>query len=88
MARLYAMNCQINGVTYKNRIYPSSPAIGPITYHPDRSEGVCYLANYGLTATTLPESRDANRYLRQGDREAKKVAGLTVISVDKKNKRF
>lgn len=82
---LYAMNCQVNGVTYKNRIYPSSPAIGPITFIQTDQKGLL-----------LQLRVDATTYLKVGMQvdiygkgtEAKKVSGLTIISVDKKNKRF
>lgn len=82
---LYAMNCQYNGVTYKNRVIPSSPAIGPITFIQTDQAGLL-----------LQLRVDATTYLKVGMQvdiygkgtEAKKVSGLTVISVDKKNKRF
>ncbi len=82
---LYAMNCQVRGTTYKNRVYPSSPAIGPITFIQTDQKGL------------LKQLRvDATTYLKVGMQvdvygkgtEAKKVSGLTIISVDKKNKRF
>lgn len=82
---LFAMNCQVNGVTYKNRVYPSSPAIGPITFIQTDQKGL------------LKQLRvDATTYLKVGMQvdiygkgtENKKVSGLTVISVDKKNLRF
>lgn len=82
---LYAMNCQVNGVTYKNRIYPSSPSIGPITFIQTDQKGLL-----------LQLRTDATTYLKAGMQvdiygkgsENKKVSALTVISVDKKNKRF
>lgn len=82
---LYAMNCQVNGVTYKNRIYPSSPAIGPITFIQTDQKGL--LLQLRVDATTYLKVGMQIDIYGKGS-ENKKVSGLTVISVDKKNKRF
>lgn len=82
---MYAMNCKVNGVVYKNRIYPSSPAIGPITFIQTDQAGL--LLQLRIDSTTyLKVGMQVDIYGK--GTEAKKVSGLTVISVDKKNKRF
>lgn len=82
---LYAMNVEYGGKKYKNRIIPSSPAIGPITFIQTDQKGL------------LKQLRvDATTYLKVGMQldiygkgtEAKKVSALTIVSVDKKNKRI
>lgn len=82
---LYAMNCQVNGVTYKNRIYPSSPALGPITFIQTDQKGLLLQLRVD-TSTYLKVGMAVDIY--GAGSENKKVSGLTIISVDKKNKRF
>lgn len=82
---LYAINCQVNGKTYPDRAYLSSPALGAITFvQTDQSD-------------LLQQLRvDSTQYLKIGQTvdiytagtEAKQVSALTIISVDKKNKRI
>lgn len=83
--KLYAINAQIGNKTYPDRAYESSPPLGAITFIQTDQKGL------------LQQLRvDASRYLKVGMQvdvygkgtEAKKVSGLTIISVDKKNKRF
>lgn len=82
---MYAMNCQVGGVTYKNRIYPSSPAIGAVTFIQTDQKGL--LQQLRIDATTyLKVGMQVDIY--GAGTEAKKVSSLTVISIDKKNKRF
>lgn len=82
---LYAMNCQVNGVTYKNRVYPSSPAIGPVTFIQTDQKGL--LLQLRIDSTTYLKAGMQVDIYGKGS-ENKKVSGLTVVSVDKKNKRF
>lgn len=83
--RLYAINCQVKGKTYADRAYESSPALGAITFVQTDQAGL------------LQQLRvDSTQYLKVGmsldlytaGTEAKQVSGLTIISVDKKNKRI
>lgn len=82
--QLYALNCQINGVTYPDRAYLSSAPLGFIT--------LVQTDQIGL----LQQLRvDSVRYIKVGmsldvyaaGTDSKK-ATLTAISVDKKNNRF
>jgi hypothetical protein len=82
---LYAINCQLNGKTYTDRAYQSSPALGYITLVQTDQAGL------------LQQLRvDSTRWLKvgmsldiyTGGTEAKQVSALTIISVDKKNKRI
>lgn len=83
--QLYAINCYVNGKYYPDRFYQSSPPLGAMSF--------IQTAQVGL----LKQLRvDSVRYIKVGMQldiygagtEAKKVSGLTVISVDKKNNRF
>lgn len=82
---LYAINCQVNGKTYTDRAYQSSPALGAITFVQTDQAGL------------LQQLRvDSTRWLKTGmtldlysaGTEAKQTSALTIISVDKKNKRI
>lgn len=82
---LYAINCYINGKYYPDRFYFSSPPLGAITFVQTDQIGL------------LKQLRaNSCRYVKVGMQldiygagtENKKVSGLTVISVDKKNNRF
>lgn len=82
---LYAINCSVNGKSYPDRFYKSSPPLGYITAVQTDQKGL------------LKQLRvDSTQYLKIGMQldiygagtEAKKVAGLTIISVDKKNERI
>lgn len=82
---LYAINCQVNGKTYPDRVYQSSPALGAITFVQTDQIGL------------LQQLRvDSTQYLKAGmsldiysaGTEAKQVSSLVIISVDKKNKRI
>jgi hypothetical protein len=83
--RLYAINVEINGTKYKDRVYQSSPALGAITFIQTAQSGL------------LKQLRvDSTKYLKTGMQidiygkgtEAKKVSALTIVSVDKKNNRI
>lgn len=83
--RLVAINCEVNGVRYPNRAYLSSPPFGAITFVQTDQKGL------------LKQLRvDSVRYLKPGmtvdiygaGTEAKKVSGLVIITVDKKNNRI
>lgn len=77
---LYAINCQVNGVIYRDRAYKSSPAMGAITFVQTDQSGP-------LTQLKV----DSVRYLKVGmtidiygaGTEVKKVNALTIVSVDK-----
>lgn len=82
---LYAINCYVNGKAYPDRFYKSSPPLGFITGVQTDQAGL------------LQQLRvDSTRYLKVGMQldiygagtEAKKVSGITIISVDKKNERI
>lgn len=83
--QLYAINCRVAGKTYKDRAYISSPPTGPVTFVQTDQSGL------------LKQLRvDSTQYIKVGmsfdiygkGSEYKKVSNLTVVSVDKKNKRF
>ena len=83
--RLYAINCQINGTSYPDRAYQSSPALGAVTFVNTNQQGL------------LQQLRvDSVKYLKPNmvvdiygaGTEAKKVDSLTIISVDKNNNRI
>lgn len=83
--RLYAINVKIDGKVYKDRAYYSSPPFGPITFVQTDQVGRLWQLRV-----------DATQYLKPGmvidiygkGTEAKKVSALTIISIDKKNKRI
>lgn len=82
---LYAINCQVNGTTYADRAYQSSPPLGAITFIQTDQVGLL-----------LQLRVDSTRWLKAGmsvdiysaGTEAKQVSAVTIISVDKKNKRI
>ncbi len=82
---LYAINCFVGGKYYPDRFYKSSPPLGAITFVQTDQVGLL-----------LQLRVDSTRYLKVGMQidiygagtEAKKVSGLTIISVDKKNERI
>lgn len=82
---LYAINCQVNSKTYADRAYQSSPPLGFIT-----------LVQTDQTGLLQQLSVDSTRWLKvgmsvdiyTGSTEAKQVSALTIISIDKKNKRI
>lgn len=82
---LYAINCQVNGKSYPDRTYFSSPALGAITFVQTDQAGLL-----------LQLRVDATEYLKVGmsvdiysaGTNAKQVSALTIISVDKNNKRI
>lgn len=82
---LYAINCQVRGKTYTDRAYLSSPPLGAITFVQTDQAGL------------LQQLRvDSTRYLKVGMQidlytagtEAQQNTAITIISVDKKNKRI
>lgn len=83
--QLYAINCYVNGKYYPDRAYVSSPPLGFITQVQTDQQGLL-----------LQLRVDSVQYIKAGMQldiygggtEAKKVSGVTVISVDKKNNRF
>lgn len=83
--QLYAINCQVNGVTYPDRAYVSSPPLGAITFIQTDQSSI-------LNSLRV----DSVQYLKVGmtvdvyktGTEAKIVSALPIVSIDKKNKRF
>lgn len=82
---LYAINCSIDGKSYPDRFYKSSPPLGAVTFVQTDQKGL------------LKQLRvDSVRYLKVGmsldiygaSSENKKVSALTIVSVDKKNNRI
>ncbi len=82
---LYAINCYVDGKSYPDRFYKSSPPLGSITFVQTDQKGL------------LKQLRvDSVRYLKVGmaldiygaSSENQKVSGLTIVSVDKKNNRI
>lgn len=82
---LFAINCKLNGKYYRDRAYRSSPAIGAIT-------GV--QGDYKGIYTQIKV--DSVQYLKAGmsvdiygaGTEGKKVSALSIVTVDKNNKRI
>lgn len=80
--QLYAINCQVNGVTYANRAYVSSPALGVVTQ-------VQNAVNSWVTQLHV----DSVRYLKVGmgidiygaQTTNLKYSNLVITSVDKLN---
>lgn len=82
---LYAINCQVNGKTYTDRAYQSSPPLGYITKI--QTDQVGLLQQLRVNSTQwLKVGMQLDLYT--AGTEAKQVAALTIISVDKKNKRI
>jgi len=82
---ILALNCRLNGVTYWDRAYYSSPPLGAVTFVQTDQKGL------------LKQLRvDSTRYLKAGMQvdiygagtEAKKQSAITIVSIDKKNKRI
>lgn len=82
---LYAINCFLNGKTYPDRFYKSSPPLGAITFVQTDQKGL------------LKQLRvDSVQYLKAGmtidvykaGTEAKIESAITIISVDKNNNRI
>ena len=84
---ILAMNVEINGVKYKDRVYQSSNTLS-----------VTFITQVQTDQKGLLQQLRVNsvRYIKPGmvvdiwgaSSEAQKVSSLTVISVDKKNNRF
>lgn len=83
--QLVAINCQVGGITYPDRAYFSSPPLGAITFVQTDQNSI------------LNQLRvDSVQYLKAGMQvdvykagtEAKIVSALTIVSIDKKNKRI
>lgn len=82
---LYAINCQVNGKTYADRAYQSSPLLGYITLVQTDQAGL--LQQLKLNSTQyLKAGMQIDLYT--GGTEAKQNSAITLISVDKKNKRI
>lgn len=83
--QLYAINSQLNGITYPDRAYVSSPPLGAITFIQTDQSSI-------LNSLRV----DSVQYLKAGmtvdvykaGTEAKIVSALPIVSIDKKNKRF
>lgn len=83
--QLYAINVQVGGITYPDRAYVSSPPLGAITFIQTDQTSI-------LNSLRV----DSVQYLKAGMQidvykagtEAKIVSALTIVSIDKKNKRF
>lgn len=83
--QLYAINCQVGGKVYPDRVYQSSPSMGAITFVQTDQSGLL-----------LQLRVDSTRYLKPGMQvdiysagtEAKQVSALTIISVDKNNRKI
>lgn len=83
---LYAINCYVGGKYYPDRFYKSSPPLGALDFIQTDQQGLL-----------LKQLRvNSTRYIKVGmtvdiygaGSENRKVSGLTVISVDKKNEKF
>lgn len=82
---IYAINCYVNGKYYRDRFYFSSPPLGYITLVQTDQKGLLQQLRVNSTQyIKVGMSLD----IYSGGTEAKQVAALTVISVDKKNNRF
>lgn len=80
--QLYALNVQLNGVTYSDRMYQSSPALGVVTQ-----------VQNSITGWTTQIHVDSARYLKVGmgldiygaQTSNQKYSNLVITSVDKLN---
>lgn len=80
--QLYAINCQVNGVTYADRVYVSSPALGVVTQ-----------VQNGNIGWTTQLHVDSARYLKVGmqidiygaQTSNQLYSALTITSIDKLN---
>ena len=80
--QLYAINCQVNGVTYANRAYVSSPALGVVTQ-----------VQNAISGWTTQIHVDSVKYLKVGmtidiygaQTFNLKYSALQIVSVDKLN---
>ena len=83
--QLFAINCMVNGVAYPDRACFSSPPLGAITFINSDQNSI-------LNSLRV----DSVQYLKAGMQvdiykagtEAKIVSSLTIVSIDKNNKRF
>lgn len=83
--QLYAINCMVNGKTYSDRFYVSSPPLGAITFVQTDQAGLVQQLRV-----------DSTKYLKVGmsldiygaGTDGKKVSTIIIISVDKKNERI
>jgi hypothetical protein len=83
--QLIAINCQVNGITYPDRAYLSSPPIGFITQ-----------INADQTGNISSLRVNSVQYLKAGMQvdiykvgtEALRYSGLTIVAIDKAGKRF
>lgn len=77
---LYAINCQVGGAKYKDRIYVSSQALGAVTFIQNNQQGLLQQLQ-----------TDSARYLKAGmvidiysaGTNAQVVSALTIITVNK-----
>lgn len=82
---LIALNCYVNGKYYYDRAYLSSPALGYITLVQTDQAGLLNQLRVN-SAQYLKVGMSLDIY--GAGTEAKKVSGLTIVSVDKKNNRI
>jgi hypothetical protein len=83
--QMVAINCQLDGITYPDRAYFSSPPLGAVTFIQTDQRSI-------LNSLRV----DSVQYLKAGMQvdiykagtEAKLVSSLTIVSIDKNNKRF
>lgn len=83
--QLIAINCQVNGITYSDRAYFSSPPIGFITLIQTDQNSI--LNSLRVNSTQYLKAGMQIDVYKAGT-EAKIVSALTIVSIDKKNKRF
>ncbi len=83
--RLYAINCEVKGVKYKDRAYQSSPAIGAVTFIQGNQKGLLKQLKVDSVQYLKP---GMTFDLYKGGTDALQNAAVTVISVDKVNATF
>lgn len=83
--QLHAINCQVNGITYPDRDYISSPPLGAITFIQTDQSSI--LNSLRVDSVQYLKSGMSIDIYRAGT-EAKIVSALPIVSIDKKNKRF
>lgn len=83
--QLLAINCQVNGITYPDRAYLSSPPLGAITFiQTDQTGNISSLRVDSIQYLKAGMSVD----IYKAGTEAIRYSALTVVAIDKAGKRF
>lgn len=83
--QLVAINCQVNGITYPDRAYLSSPPLGAITFiQTDQTGNISSLRVDSVAYLKAGMQVD----IYKAGTEAKIYTALTIVAIDKASKRF